>query len=148
MNRPDARRLAEKFFGHMAAGEVDASLGMMTPDAGASLVPLNRHGPMAAHGAYYLRELARAFPDLVVRIRRLFVTADYTAVAEINIDGTQTEDFLAVTNQEKHFDLDQAWLLTVTPDDRISAVIAYWDQNQLYRRLGVKRLDQITITAG
>ena len=43
--------------------EVDASLGMMTPDAGASLVPLNRHGPMAAHGAYYLRELARAFPN-------------------------------------------------------------------------------------
>ena len=143
-----ARSLAEKFFGHVQAGEVDEILGMMTPDATVSLVPLNRHGPMAADGASYLRELARSFPDLLVRVRRLFVTADNTAVAEITINGTQAEDFVAVANQEKQFDLDQAWMLKVTPDDRISAVIAYWDQNQLYRRLGVRRLDQITITAG
>jgi ketosteroid isomerase-like protein len=132
----------------MAVGEVDAILAMATPDATVSLVPLDRYGPMAAGGACYLHELARCFPDLVVRVRRLFVTADNTAVAEINIDGTQADDFLAVANQDKHFDLDQAWMLRVTPDDRISAVIAYWDQNQLYRRLGVKRLDKITITAG
>ena len=142
-----ARSLAGKFFGHLEAGEVDEILRMMTPDATVSLVPLNRHGPMAADGASYLRELARSFPDLLVRVRRLFVTGDNTAVAEITIDGTQADDFLAVTNQEKHFDLDQAWMLTVEPDDRISAVIAYWDQNQLYRRLGVKRLDKVTITA-
>jgi predicted ester cyclase len=102
---------------------------------------------MTADGASYLRELARAFPDLLVRVR-LFVTADNTAVAEITIDGTQADDFLAVANQEKQVELDQARMLTFTPDDRISAVIAYWDQNQLYSRLGVKRLDQITITAG
>jgi ketosteroid isomerase-like protein len=143
-----ARTVAEKFFGHMAAGEVDAILGMATPDATVSLVPLNGHGAMADVGARYLRELARSFPDLVVRVRRLFVTVGNTAVAEINIDGTQADDFLAVVNQDKHFDLEQAWMLTVTPDDRIGAVTAYWDQNQLYRRLGVKRLDTITITAG
>lgn len=143
-----ARSLAEKFFAHLEAGEVDQILGLATPDATVSLVPLNRNGPMAADGAYYLRELARSFPDLLVRVRRLFVTSDNTAVAEINIDGTQAADFLGVLNQEKHFDLDQAWMLTITPDDRISAVIAYWDQNQLYRRLGVKRLDKITVTAG
>jgi len=143
-----ARELAEKFFGHVEAGEVDEILGMVTPEATVSLVALNRHGPMAAEGASYLRELSSCFPDLLVRVRRLFVTGDNTAVAEITIDGTQADAFLAVTNQEKHVDLDQAWILMVTPDDRISAVIAYWDQNQLYRRLGVKRLDQITITAG
>jgi ketosteroid isomerase-like protein len=143
-----ARELAEKFFEYVEAGAVDEILGMMTPDATVSLVPLNRRGPMAADGASYLCELARAFPDLLVRVRRLFVTTDNTAVAEITIDGTQADDLLAVANQEKHFDLDQAWMLKITPDDRISAVIAYWDQNQLYRRLGVKRLDQITITAG
>jgi hypothetical protein len=142
------RTVAEKFFGYMAAGEVDAIVGMATPDVTVSLVPLNRHGTMADVGARYLRELARSFPDLVVRVRRLFVTAGDTAIAEINIDGTQADDFLAVVNQDKHFDLDQAWMLTVTPADRIGAVTAYWDQNQLYRRLGVKRLDTITITAG
>lgn len=142
-----ARIVAERFFGYMAAGEVDAILGMATPDATASLVPLTRRGTMADVGGHYLRELARSFPDLVVRVRRLFVTTGDIAVAEINIDGTQADDFLAVVNQDKHFDLDQAWMLTVTPSDRIGAVTAYWDQNQLYRRLGVKRLDTITITA-
>ncbi|MGH3250611.1 MAG: nuclear transport factor 2 family protein [Trebonia sp.] len=143
-----ARSLAREFFARMEAGDVDKILDMMTSAATASLVPLNWHGPMAAGGASYLRELSGSFPDLLVRVRRLFVTADNTAVAEITIDGTQADAFLAVANQEKHFDLDQAWMLTVTTDDRISAVTAYWDQNQLYRRLGVKRLDKITITAG
>lgn len=143
-----ARSVAEEFFSRLQAGDIDEILCLMTPDATVSLVPLNRRGPMAADGAAYLRELFRSFPDLVVRVQRLFVTADNTAVAEINVDGTQAGDFLAVANQEKHFDLDQAWLLTVTPDDRISAVVAYWDQNQVYRRLGVRRLDEITITAG
>ena len=142
-----ARSLAEKFFGHLEAGEVDDILHLMTPDATVFLVPLDRHGSMATEGASYLRGLARSFPDLLVRVRRLFVTADNTAVAEITINGTQADDFLEVANQEKQFDLDQAWMLKITPDDRISAVIAYWDQNQLYRRLGVKRLDKITITA-
>jgi ketosteroid isomerase-like protein len=143
-----ARSLAETFFGRLQAGEVGDVLGLMTPDATVSLVPLNRHGPMATDGAAYVRELARSFPDLVVRVRRLFVSADNTAVAEITMEGTQADDFLAVVNQEKHVELDQAWMLKVAPDDRISAVTAYWDQNQLYRRLGVKRLDKITITAG
>jgi ketosteroid isomerase-like protein len=143
-----ARSLAEEFFGRLQAGEVDEILGLMTPGATVSLVPLDWHGPMAVGGASYLRELSKSFPDLVVRVRRLFVTGDDTAVAEITIAGTQAGDFLAVVNQEKHFELDQAWMLKVTPDDRISAVTAYWDQNQLYRRLGVKRLDQVTITAG
>jgi hypothetical protein len=146
-----ARSVAEKFFGRLQAGEVGDILGLMTPDATVSLVPLNRHGPMATDGAAYVRELTRSFPDLEVRVRRLFVTADNTgdntAVAEITIDGTQADDFLAVANQEKHLELDQVWMLQVTPADRISAVTAYWDQNQLYRRLGVKRLDKITITA-
>jgi ketosteroid isomerase-like protein len=143
-----ARSLAEEFFARMETGEVDEILGMMTPEATVSLVPLDRHGPVAADGAAYLRELSRSFPDLQVRVRRLFVTGDNTAVAEITIDGTQADDFLAVVNQEKHFNLDQAWMLKITPEDRISAVTAYWDQNQLYRWLGVKRLDKVTITAG
>jgi steroid delta-isomerase-like uncharacterized protein len=142
-----ARSVAREFFDHMQAGEVDKILGMVTPEATVALVPLAVRGSMAAEGAAYLRELATAFPDLLIRVRRLFVTSDNTAVAEITVDGTQAGDFLGVVNTEKHFDLDQAWLVEVAPDDRISAVTAYWDQNQLYRRLGVKRLDKITITA-
>jgi steroid delta-isomerase-like uncharacterized protein len=142
-----ARSVAREFFDHMQAGEADKILAMVTPEATVALVPLAVRGSMAADGADYLRGLAAAFPDLLIRVRRLFVTSDNTAVAEVTVDGTQAGDFLGVVNTEKHFDLDQAWLLEVAPDDRISAVTAYWDQNQLYRRLGVKRLDKITITA-
>ena len=142
-----AHEVARAFFSHMQDGETGAILGMLAPAASVQLVPLGTHGRMQSDGAAYLRELATAFPDLLVRVRKLFVTTDNTAVAEITIDGTQAADFLGVDNQEKHFDLDQAWLLQVTPDDKISAVTAYWDQNQLYRRLGVKRLDKIAITA-
>jgi predicted ester cyclase len=143
----NARTVAQEFFDHMQAGDVDEILRMTTPDAAVALVPLQVHGSMAAEGADYLQELARSFPDLVIWLRRLFVTTDNTAVAELTIEGTQADAFLGAANLEKHVHLDQAWMLEVTPDDRISAVIAYWDQNQLYRRLGVKRLDKITITA-
>lgn len=142
-----ARKVAEEFFDHMQVGDVDATLRMVTPDAVVSLMPLQVHGSMTAEGAAYLHELATSFPDLVIRLRRLFVTTDNTAVAEITVEGTQAGAFLEVANLEKHVDLDQAWMLEVTPDGLISAVTAYWDQNQLYRRLGVKRLDKITITA-
>lgn len=141
------RQVAGEFFDHMQVGSVDRILGMMTPDAAVSLVPLRAHGSMAAEGADYLRELARSFPGLLICPRRLFVTTDRTVVAEITLEGTQADVFLGAVNMRKHVNLDQAWMLEVTPDDRISAVTAYWDQNQLYRRLGVKRLDKISITA-
>jgi len=41
-------------------------------------------------------------------------------------------------------DLDEAWRFTVT-GGAITAVSAYWCQQQLYRRLAVKRFDQIAI---
>ena len=142
-----ARKVAQEFFDHMQAGDVDEILGMVTVDSAVSLVPLQVHGSMAAEGAAYLRELVGAFPDLVIRLRRLFVTTDNTAVAEVTIEGTQADAFLGARNLEKHVDLNQAWMLEITPEGRISAVTAYWDQNQLYRRLGVKRLDKIAIRA-
>jgi hypothetical protein len=58
----------------------------------------------------------------------------------------QAADFFGIINQEKLMDLDQVWFLHVK-DGVIDRIKAYWCQNRLYRRLGVKRLDQITITA-
>ena len=60
------------------------------------------------------------------------------------MEGTQAADYLGAINQEKHLDVDQAWRFTVA-GDRITGVDAYWCQNQLYRRLAVKRLDQISL---
>ena len=142
-----SRSVAQEFFEGMQSGDTGAVAALLAPGASVSLVPLGISGAMADEGADYLRRLAEAFPDLLVRVRRLFVTTDNAAVAEITIDGTQAAEFLGATNQEKHFDLDQSWILQVDPDDRITAVTGYWCQNQAYRRLGVKRLDKITITA-
>jgi hypothetical protein len=142
-----ARKVAQEFFDHMQSGDVDRILGMTTATATAFLVPLGVRGPMEIEGAGYLRELAGSFRDLLVVVRRQFVTTDNTAVVEISFEGTQAGSFLGAIHMEKHVDLDQVWMLEIDPDDRISAVTAYWDQNQLYRRLGVKRLDKISIAA-
>jgi len=129
----------------MAARDAQGVLALVTPHADVTLVPLNLQGDVEDVGRRYLEQLASAFPDLSVRVRRLFVGDDNTAVAEITIAGTQAADFFGIINQEKLMDLDQVWFLHLN-DAAIDRVKAYWCQNRLYRRLGVKRLDHVTIT--
>ena len=141
-----ARDLAQTFFTRMDAGDVEGTLALVAPMAPVTLVPLQLQGNASEVGRDYFQQLARAFPNLQVRVRRLFVGSDNTAVAEVTIEGNQAADFFGILNQEKLMDLDQVWLLHVG-DGAIDRIKAYWDQNRLYRRLGVKRLDHITITA-
>lgn len=143
----DRRAVARSFFERIGAGDVKGAMELVAPDAGVRLVPLRRTGTMAVEGREYLEALVEAFPDLYLKIRSLFVGTDGTAVVEVTVEGTQAADFLGIVNQEKHMDLDQAWLLHVGDDGLIDRVAAYWCQAQLYRRLAVKRLDQVTITA-
>ena len=128
-----AEATVRAFFAAYRAHDVEHMVDLCAEGAGFRYVPfevrsrqrvLYGEGRVRTVGKVIWTTLIDAFPDLLVRVRRLFVTADNTAVAEITIDGTQADDFLAVANQEKQVDLDQAWMLTVTPDDRISAVIA------------------------
>lgn len=138
--------LAKAFFTRMDAGDVEGTLALVAPDAPVTLIPLQLQGNAREVGRDYFQQLAGAFPDLQVRVRRLFVGSDNTAVAEVTIEGNQAADFFGINNQEKLMDLDQVWLLHVD-DGAIDRIKAYWCQNRLYRRLGVKRLDHITITA-
>jgi ketosteroid isomerase-like protein len=101
---------------------------------------------MAVEGRAFLSNLCKAFPDLRVRVKRLFVGSDGIAAVEANLDGTQAAEFYGVIDQEKHVDLDHAWRF-VLRDGKIESCRVFWCQNQLYRRLAVKRLDKITITA-
>jgi ketosteroid isomerase-like protein len=130
----------------MDAGDVEGTLALVAPEAPVNLIPLQLQGSASEVGRDYFQQLASAFPNLQVRVRRLFVGSDNTAVAEITIDGNQAADFFGILNQEKFMDLDQVWLLHVG-DGAIDRIKAYWCQNRLYRRLGVRRLDHITITA-
>lgn len=137
---------AQEFFAALARGDVEGALSLAAPDATVKLVPLGMVGALDTEGRRYFAALLAAFPDLSVRVRRLFAGSDGTAVAEITLEGTQAADFWGIIDQEKHMDLDQVWFLRIQAD-AIHAVTAYWCQNQLCRRLAVKRLDRVTITA-
>ena len=138
--------IARNFFARMDARDTNGALALVTSHASVNLVPLHLQGDAEVVGRLYFEQLTSAFPDLSVRVRRLFVGNEGTAVVEVTIEGTQAADFFGIINQEKFMDLDQAWLLHVT-DGAIDRIKAYWCQNQIYRRLGVKRLDHVTITA-
>ena len=140
-----AEDLARQFFLNMGRRDVDGTLALIEADAEIRLAPLQQEGrgPDTMRG--YLQELAHAFPDLSVRVRRLFVGSEATVAAEVRVEGVQAGDFLGIVNQEKHMEMDQAWVLHVA-GAKLDRLAAYWCQNRLYRRLGVKRLDRITIT--
>lgn len=142
----DRQETARAFFDRVDAHDVDGAMALVADDADVTLRPLatlDREGDLRG----YLEALVGAFPDLFVTIRSLFVGTDGTAVAEVTLEGVQADDFLGVIDQQKHMDVDQVWLLHVDDDGRIDRVAAYWCQNQVYRRLAVKRLDRVTITA-
>ena len=138
--------IVRNFFARMGARDTNGALALVAPHASVNLVPLNLQGDAEKVARPYFEQLTSAFPDLSMHVRRLFVGNDGTAVAEVTIEGTQAADFFGIINQEKFMDLDQVWFLHVT-DGAIDRIKAYWCQNQLYRRLGVKRLDHVTITA-
>ncbi len=138
--------VARTFFARMDTHDTSGALALVAPHTNVALLPLNLQGDAENVGRQYFEQLMSAFPDLSVRVRRLFVGNDNTAVAEITIEGTQAADFFGIINQEKLMDLDQVWFLHVN-DGVIDRIKAYWCQNRLYRRLGVKRLDHVTITA-
>jgi ketosteroid isomerase-like protein len=137
--------IARMFFARMRARDTNGVLELVTPDAHVTLVPLHLQGDAEDVGRRYVEQMASAFPGLSVRVRRIFVGNDNTVVAEVTIAGTQAADFFGIVNQEKLMDLDQVWFLHVN-DAGIDRIKAYWCQNRLYRRLGVKRLDRVTIT--
>ena len=90
-----------------------------------------------------LADLVRGFPDLMISVGRVITTGN-VVTALFKAEGSQAAGYAGAINQEKHLDIDQAWRF-VTGGGLITEVTAYWCQAQLYRRLAVKRYDQITI---
>ena len=90
----------------------------------------------------YERFAAAGF-DLMIRVGRVIATGD-VVTALLRAEGTQAAGYAGAINTEKHLDIDQAWRF-VTVGGLITEVAAYWCQTQLYRRLAVKRYDEIAI---
>lgn len=140
----NARELALEFFRRLGAHDVAGAAELVAPEAEVQIVPAAVRGAMAKEGKAFFAGLVQAFPDLRMRVRRAMGT-ETLAIVELTMDGTQGADFLGAVNQEKYIDLDQGWMVWAERG-RITRMRAYWCQNQLLRRMAVKRLDQISIT--
>ena len=132
-----------QFLEGLARRDVDAALDSVADDVGVIVHPLAVRDEGAGALRAVLDDLLTAFPDLRVTTKRLIVTGDVVTV-EIKLEGTQGADYAGVVNQEKHVDLDQAWRFDAD-GNQITAVHVYWCRQQLLRRLGVKRFDQVAI---
>jgi steroid delta-isomerase-like uncharacterized protein len=133
----------QTFLDALAGRDVAAALAMAGPHVAVTVYPLNLHDGGADELRAVLTDLVTAFPDLLVTAGQVIATGD-VVTALIKVEGTQAADYAGAINQEKHLDVDQAWRFAVE-DGAITQVSAYWCQQQLYRRLAVKRFDQIAI---
>ncbi|WP_103382414.1 ester cyclase [Pseudonocardia dioxanivorans] len=139
----DAGAVVAAFLSAVADHDLDGAFALVADDADVRLPAAGVNGDAAAARGF-LHATLTAFPDLTVRARRTVVAGDGTVVVELTLEGTQAGDYLGVVNQEKHLDVDEGWLFRVR-DGRITAIHGYWCQNQVYRRLAVRRLDQPAI---
>jgi SnoaL-like domain len=143
--RDDARATAEAFLHRTTAGMIDDALALLAPNASADLTPLKLRGPASEVIGRYGRDLARAFPELRLRTRRVFVGMDGTVVAEVTMEGVQAAELWGIPSRGRALDLDQVWLLRVDESVRLSRIGAYWCQLLLCRSLGERRLDRVSV---
>ena len=139
----DPAQTVRDYLDSLARRDVEGALSRTAPDVAVVVHPLKVRGTGREVLRPVLADLAGAFPDLIVTVQRVITTGD-VVTALVKVEGTQARDYAGAVNQEKHLDLDQAWRFTVA-GGVITAVTAYWCQQMLYRRLAVKRFDQIAI---
>jgi steroid delta-isomerase-like uncharacterized protein len=134
---------AETFLDAFARHDVDAAMALVDSQAAVTVHPFGLYDKGADVLRTVLADLVRAFPDLMISVSQVITTGD-VVTALFKAEGTQSADYAGAINQEKHLDIDQAWRF-VTSGGLITRVDAYWCQAQLYRRLAVKRYDEIAI---
>jgi steroid delta-isomerase-like uncharacterized protein len=139
-----ANDTAARFWQAVGDRDVDAALGLVAEDAAVNIPPAGVTGTAAKEGREFFASTVDAFPDLLLTIKKSFTGSDGVNVTELKLEGTQAADYLGAINQEKHLDVDQVWRLQIE-DGTVTSITGYWDQNMLYRRLAVRRLDQVAI---
>jgi steroid delta-isomerase-like uncharacterized protein len=133
----------QAFLDAFARHDIDAAIAVVGPQVSVTVHPLGLHAVGADTLRRVLTDLLSGFPDLMISVSRVISTGD-VVTALFKAEGTQAAGYAGAINQEKHLDIDQAWRF-VAEDGLITEVTAYWCQAQLYRRLAVKRYDQIAI---
>jgi steroid delta-isomerase-like uncharacterized protein len=123
--------------------DIDAAMALVDPQVSVTVHPLGLHETGPDTLRQVLADLVRSFPDLMISVSAVIATGD-VVTAQFKAEGTQAAGYAGAINQEKHLDIDQAWRFTAD-GGLITGVSAYWCQAQLYRRLAVKRYDEIAI---
>ncbi len=136
-------RTVETFLGAVARHDVDAAMALVDSQVAVTVHPFGLQDKGADVLRAVLADLVRAFPDLMISVSRVIVTGD-VVTALFKAEGTQSAGYAGAINQEKHLDIDQAWRFVIA-GGLVTEVAAYWCQAQLYRRLAVKRYDEIAI---
>ena len=110
---------------------------LATPDATVHFLPMGEDGKGTfwefGKGVWQL--LMDCFPDLDNTVDRLTTEGD-TITAQVAIFGTQTQDFLGITNKGLHFNSDHVFVFQFEGDDRITALTIDWDHAGFCRQLG------------
>ena len=143
MNNHSPQKVVSDFLDCFARRDVDGALRNTAEDVNVNVYGLGRHDIGRGTIRSVLDDIVEAFPDLILTVKRT-ITAGNVITTEIKVQGTQAAPYAGAINQEKHLDLDEVWRFVVA-EDSITQIDAYWCQQQLYRRLGVKRFDQIAI---
>jgi steroid delta-isomerase-like uncharacterized protein len=136
-------QIVQSFLDAFARHDVEAAVAAADPRVAVTVHPLGIRATGTEVLNEVLTDLVRAFPDLMISVSRVIATGD-VVTALFKAEGTQAASYAGAINQEKHLDIDQAWRFTVA-NGLITDVSAYWCQAQLYRRLAVKRYDEIAI---
>ena len=79
--------------------------------------------------------LMDCFPDLDNTVDRLTTEGD-TVTAYVAIFGTQTQDFLGITNKGLHFNSDHVFVFHFDEADRITGLTINWDHAGFCQQLG------------
>ena len=133
----------QAFLDAFARHDVDAAMAVVHPRVSVTVHPLDVHEQAADALRTVLDDLVRAFPDLIINVSRV-ITTGYVVTTLLRAEGTQAASYAGAINTEKHLDIEQAWRFAVD-GGLITDVAVYWCQAQLYRRLAVKRFDEISI---
>jgi steroid delta-isomerase-like uncharacterized protein len=134
---------AAAFLDAFARHDIDTAMAVVDPQVSVTVHPFGIHAQGADVLRKILADVTHAFPDLLISVDRVITTAN-VVTALFKAEGTQAAGYAGAINTEKHLDIDQAWRF-VMAGGLITEVAAYWCQAQLYRRLAVKRYDQIAI---
>jgi len=138
-----AMQTVPTFLAAISRHDIDAAIAVADPQVSVTVHPLGVREVGADALRQILADLVRGFPDLMISVSRVITTGD-VVTALFKAEGTQAASYVGAINQEKHLDIDQAWRFVVA-GGLITEVTAYWCQAQLYRRLAVKRYDEIAI---